>query len=134
MARSLLTVGLDPALMHASESTRRLFPSVDAEVIRTALARTREELERRGFEMESCFIDYGQTAEAVLRERLGRRRYDCVLVAGGVRLDPELTPLFQTVVNVVRETLPDAALCFNTDPTTTLEAVARQFPDAFGRP
>ena len=125
-SRTLLTVGLDPAL--STDFTKRLFPHLDPDTIRADLVRVREQLAAWGFAVESIALDLGETAESVLRDALARRRYDCVVVGAGVRLDPALSPLFEVIVNVLREAAPQAILCFNTEPASTPDAVARWFP------
>ena len=131
MARSALIIGLDPA-MPVTASAARLFPDVDGEVVRAGIARTQELLTRWQFETDMCRIDHGETAAAVLRAKLAERPFDCVVVGGGIRLDPELTPLLELVVDVVRRASPHTAICFNTRPGDTADAVARCFPDVAG--
>jgi hypothetical protein len=63
----------------------------------------------------------------VLCRILTETTYDCVLVGAGVRLIPDNTPLFETLMNVIRRTAPDATLCFNTDPDDSVAAVQRWF-------
>ncbi len=52
--------------------------------------------------------------------------YDCVVVGGGLRLPPKSLALFETVVNIIHRTVPNAAIAFNTRPEDTADAAARQ--------
>jgi hypothetical protein len=61
-----------------------------------------------------CLIDFGETAEGVLRSRLEEKRFDCVLIEAGVRTNPSNFTLFEKLVNVVHEHAPQAKLCLNT--------------------
>ena len=127
MARSVLVIGIGPALMAESQQA---FPTVDAEAVRAGLAKTREQLDDMGFEMVTCRLESRETADAVLREQLAARRFDAVVVGGGIRMDPAMTTLFETVVNTVHRAAPDVTFCFNTSPAATADAVARWFPAA----
>jgi hypothetical protein len=128
VSRSMLSVGLDPALVSASASSRAAFPDMDADTIRAGVAASQAELQRHGFRTAVCLVDYGATAESVYRAALEGQSYDVVMIGAGVRMDPALTHLFEMLVNVTRELLPRAVLVFNTGPTTTAEAVLRWFP------
>ena len=76
--------------------------------------------------MPNCVLtDFGETAETVLRERLEKKSFDCILIGGGVRLIARNTFLFEKLVNVVHVDAPQAKLCFNTKPTDTAAAVQR---------
>ncbi len=129
MSRSVLSVGLDPALVSTSPSSRAAFPGVDAETIRAGVAASQATLQRHGFRTDVCLVDYGATAESVYRDALEGSSYDVVMIGAGVRMDPALTHLFEVLVNVTRELAPRAVLVFNTGPTTTAEAVLRWFPE-----
>jgi hypothetical protein len=125
----VLSVGLDPALVSASASSRAAFPDVDAETIRAGVAANQAALQRHGFRTDVCLIDYGATAESVYRAALEGTSYDVVMIGAGVRMDPALTHLFEVLVNVTREVAPQAVLVFNTSPTTTADAVLRWVPE-----
>jgi hypothetical protein len=69
--------------------------------------------------------DLGKTAEAVVRSQLKQKRFDCVLIAAGIRTIPSNFMVFEKLINVVHEHAPRAKLCFNTKPSDTAEAVGR---------
>lgn len=129
MSPSLLTVGLDPALVDDAPSTRAAFPEIDAETVRVGVAAERVRMEELGFAVDLCLLDYGRTAEAVYRAVLSEKDYDLVVIGAGIRLDPVLTPLFEILVDATRELAPGARLCFNVSPWTTVEAVQRWWPE-----
>jgi hypothetical protein len=52
--------------------------------------------------------------------------YDCVVIGGGLRLPPKSLALFETVVNIIHKSAPNAAIAFNTRPEDTAVAAARQ--------
>ncbi|MFE5118308.1 hypothetical protein [Streptomyces sp. NPDC056669] len=129
MSPSMLTVGLDPALVDDSASSRAAFPELDAEVVRAGVAAERARLAELGFTVDVCLLDYGNTAEAVYRAALSGKDYDIVVIGAGVRLDPVLTPFFEVLVGTTHELAPGAKLCFNVSPSTTVEAVQRWWPE-----
>ena len=129
MSPSMLTVGLDPALVDDAPSSRAAFPEIDAEVVRAGVAAGRARIEEPGFTVDVCLLDYGRTAEAVYRAALSGKDYDIVVIGAGVRLDPALTPLFEVLVDATRELAPGTKLCFNVSPSTTAEAVQRWWPE-----
>ena len=128
MSPTVLSVGLDPALVDVSPTSRAAFPGVDAETVRAGLEASQEALQRLGVRTATCLVDYGATAEEVYRTTLRASSYDYVMIGAGVRMDPALTHLFEMLVNVTRELAPHAVLVFNTGPGTTAEAVRRWFP------
>ena len=126
MSQSVLLVGLDRTLVADAPSSRRAHPDVDAETIRAGVAANHAALRRQGFDVDVCALDYGRSA--VFRAALARVAYDYVMIGAGVRLDPELTHLFEVLVHTTRELAPSATLVFNTGPETSAEAVGRWHP------
>jgi hypothetical protein len=125
MEKSVLLVGLDPTLIDFSDPDYAAFPGLDAQKVRAALDADRATLVALGYDAELCLTDLGETAGAVVEERLARKTYDCVLIGAGVRTIPQHFALFERLINVVHEHAPGAKLCFNTRPDDTAEAVKR---------
>jgi hypothetical protein len=61
----------------------------------------------------------------VTSEALKSRNFDCVLIGAGLRQPPERLPLFERIINLIHRLAPNAAICFNTTPVDTTEAVQR---------
>jgi hypothetical protein len=118
--RSVLIVGLDPTVVDYSA-----FPDLDATKVQAGLDAERTRLNGLGYDADVCLTDLGATAETVVRDALGRKPYDCVVVGAGVRTAPTNFLLFERLINVIHEHAPRAKLCFNTKPTDTVEAVQR---------
>lgn len=126
MARkTVLVIGLKPSLIDFSDPDYRAFPGLTTEKVSAGLKAEQERLNELGYDAEQCLTDFGETAEAVVSERLAQTRFDCVLIGAGVRLVAKNTALFEKLVNLVHERAPRAKLCFNTNPTDTVEAVQR---------
>jgi hypothetical protein len=75
--------------------------------------------------VQTCLIDFGETAEAVVQRRLGQSQFDCILIGAGVRANPNNFLLFEKLINVVHKHAPQARICFNTLPSDTAAAVQR---------
>eukprot|EP00808_Paulinella_micropora_P031465 g62317.t1 len=118
----VLTVGLDPHII----DTRR-HPGFTKEKLRAAWMAAQEVLGDHGIDCTHIMIDRGETAANVLTEAIkkGEGKFDCVMIGAGVRMDPELTPLFETLINIVAEQAPKAKLAFNSSPFDTVDAVLR---------
>jgi hypothetical protein len=121
---SVLVIGLEPSLIDFSDPAYGA-TGLTAGKVMAGLEADQKHLNALGYEAELCLTDFGETAETVVRERLGRKRFDCILIGAGVRLIAQNTPLFEKLINVVHEHAPQAKLCFNTKPTDTAEAVLR---------
>ncbi len=127
MAKSrVLIVGLEPSLIDFSDPAYAR--GRNAAAVRAGLEVDEAQLKALGYDAELCLIDFGETAETVLRQRLGQTSFDCILIGAGVRLAPQNTRLFEKLVNIAHTEAPQAKLCFNTEPTDTAEAIQRWVP------
>jgi len=123
--KSVLVIGLEPSLIDFSAPDYSAFPGMDAARVMAGLKAAEESLSELGYEVRMCLTDFGETAESVLTDLLGQKRFDCVLIGAGIRMVAGNTILFEKLVNVVHQYAPHARLCFNTKPTDTVEAVRR---------
>jgi hypothetical protein len=127
---TVLNVGLDPEFVGDPAASSEAFPTVDKDQVIAGITKAAAELAQLGLSLENCLVDRGETAEAKFRSALRQKHYDFIVIGGGVRLEPSLTPLFETLVNLARTHSPASVLCFNTGPETTVEAVRRWWPRA----
>jgi hypothetical protein len=125
----VLIVGLEPSLIDFSDPAYGA-GGLDATLVRAGLAADQAQLNALGYDAELCLVDFGETAETVLHERLQGKPFDCVLIGAGVRLIAENTPLLEKLVNIVHADAPQAKFCFNTKPTDSAAAVQRWVPAA----
>lgn len=96
----MLVIGLEPSLIDFSEKAYDVHPGLNAEVVRAGLERSKASLVALGFDARLCMIDFGETAERVIKEELQQGQFDCVVIGAGLRL------------NIVHERAPGAKLCF----------------------
>ena len=121
--KSVLVVGLDPTLIDFSKPGYP--PGMSAAQVFAGLKSSEEELNGLGYRVEMCLTDFGETAGAVVRDRLEQQQFDCIMIGAGVRTNPDNFLLFEKLVNVVHKHAPRATICFNTIPSDTAAAVQR---------
>lgn len=121
--KNVLVIGLDPSLIDFSKPGYA--PDMNASKVLAGLRSSEDELTALGYNVQKCFTDFGETAEAVVENQLKQMRFDCVLIGAGVRANPSNLLLFEKLVNVVHQYAPQARLCFNTLPSDTVAAVQR---------
>ena len=121
--KRVLVIGLDPALIDFSQPGYA--PGMDATKVLAGIRSAEDELTRLGYSVQTCLTDFGETAAAVVQDRLEQRRFDCILIGAGVRANPSNFLLFERLINVVHQHAPGARLCFNTMPSDTADAVKR---------
>lgn len=118
--RAVLAIGLDPAFADLSA-----LPGFTPDMVRTYLETQINRVREFGYDVESCLVDRGETAETVVEAALRSRSFDCVVIGAGLREPPELLLLFEKIINLVHQLAPQARLAFNSSPTDTAEAVHR---------
>ncbi|RBO82979.1 hypothetical protein DFR74_12169 [Nocardia puris] len=114
----VLVIGLDPYRVPGPWD-----PEPVAEAIEAGLA----EFAAHGVGVETCLfgLDGSDDVEAVVGEALRAHPWECVTVGGGLRHSDESLELLELVVNLIRRYAPNAAIAFNSGPSTTYEAAAR---------
>ena len=114
----VLVIGLDPA---------RVPGPWDPEPVVERIARGLATFGEHGVEVSSCLfgLDGSDDIAQVVTEAITADTWACVVIGGGLRHSDEQVELLELVVNLVRRHAPDAAIAFNSDPSTTYEAAAR---------
>jgi len=123
--KSVLVIGVQPTLMDFSDPDYAAYPGMDAAKVLAGLKASEDRLTDRGYDVQMCLTDFGETAEAVVRNKLEQKQFDCIVIGAGIRTIAGNFLLFEKLINVVHAHAPQAKLCFNTGPTDTVEAVQR---------
>jgi hypothetical protein len=118
--KTVLAIGLDPVFVDFTA-----IPQFTPEMFRSFIDAQLDRLRDLGFDVVSCLIDTGETAEAVTVAALRSGRFDCVVIGAGLRLPQDWLMLFEKIINLVHALAPNARICFNTTPADTTEAVQR---------
>jgi hypothetical protein len=123
--KKLLMIGIDPKLIDFSKFTTTA-TGWDANRVQAAGQDANKRLIKLGYEVQSCLVDLGETAESVVSDTLSREKFDCIMVGFGIRGLPQHTILFEKIINTVHQKAPPSSkICFNTNPSDTVEAVLR---------
>lgn len=114
----VLVIGLDPHRIPGPWDPQPVNDAIEAGVAQFA---------GHGVGVQTCLLglDGSDDIEAVVTSALRAQSWDCVVVGGGLRVPEDMIGLFETVINLVRQHAPDAAIAFNSTPTDTFEAAAR---------
>jgi hypothetical protein len=114
----VLVIGLDPYRVPGPWD-----PTPVADAIAVGMAR----FAGAGVGVEICLfgLDGSDDIEAVVTEALDRRRWEVVVVGGGVRKSEDRLDLFERILNLVHRHASDAAIAFNSTPGDTYDAAAR---------
>jgi len=118
--KTVLAIGIDPVFVDYTA-----LPQFTPEMFRSYIDGQIERVRGLGYDVTSCLIDLGDTAQAVTADALNSRDFDCVLIVAGLRQPPERLLLFETIINLIHRLAPNASICFNTTPADTAEAVQR---------
>lgn len=111
----VLILGLDPDAI----------PGIDAAAIRTGLEYGLARFKDSGLVADQCLVPLDETAERRIADALEVEKYSCVVVGGGIRKPEPLLEFFEDVINMIRLHAPQAAIAFNRDGGTSLEAARR---------
>jgi hypothetical protein len=120
MQKKVLAIGIDPAFVDFTT-----MPQFSPEMFRSYVDAQIERVRALGYDVTSCLIDLGDTAEAVAVKTLQSEQFDCVLIGAGLRQPGERLMLFEKIINLVHRLAPGARICFNTNPADSPEAVRR---------
>jgi formylmethanofuran dehydrogenase subunit B len=120
MAKRVLAIGIEPG-----GADHRAFPQFTPELVRNYIDAQLLRLTDLGYDVTSCLIDLDETPGVAVTSTLREASFDCVVIGAGLREPKERLQLFESVINLVHRLAPNAAICFNTNPADTAEAVQR---------
>jgi hypothetical protein len=112
---AVLLIGLDP----------RKIPGFDAAPVELAIAMGHKRFVEAGVEVDTCLVEIDAAARTIIANALQAKPYGVVVVGGGIRKPDELVELFEDVIDLIRRHAPQAAIAFNTNPVTSLDAARR---------
>jgi hypothetical protein len=130
MSRVLL-LGYDPETVDFTDPA--LPPGMTIEKVHAGIEVAMKQFAARGWEADVSFIRPDASAGPAVERQLASKRYDCVVIGGGVRLPPRSLVTFEAIINAVRKAAPNAAIAFNTRPDDSADAAARWLPAGAGR-
>jgi len=119
-AKSVLVIGIDPVFADLSAH-----PEISADLVRAYIDQQIGRLRDLGYEVTSCLVDRGDTAETTVEAALRSRNYNCIVIGAGLREPAEFLLLFEKIINLVHQRAPNTPIAFNTNPADTAEAAQR---------
>jgi hypothetical protein len=121
--KKVLLTGIDPKLIDSSLANTTGW---DASRVQAIAQDAIKRLMDLGYEVQTCLVDYGETAESIVSDILSREKFDCIMIGAGTRIIPQHTLLFEKIINTIHQKAPSSSkICFNTNPSDTVEAVLR---------
>ena len=121
--KKVLLIGIDPKLIDSSLATTTGW---DTNRVRAAAQDINKRLMELGYEVQSCLIDPKDTSQGIILDTRSKEKFDCIMVGAGVRTLPQHTVLFEKIINTIHQKAPPTSkICFNTNPSDTVEAVLR---------
>jgi hypothetical protein len=118
--KTVLAIGIDPAFVDFSA-----LPGYSPDLLRSYIDSQIERLCSLGYDAGSCLIDLGDTAEAVVAKALRSKRLDCAVPAPGCASRPSGCICSRPCSTSSTRWRRTPAICFNTNPADTAEAVQR---------
>jgi hypothetical protein len=112
----VLLIGLDP----------RKIPGFDPAPVEIAIAMGHKRFVEAGIEVDTCLVAIEAAARPIIANALQAKPYGVVVVGGGIRKPDEVVELFEDVIDLIRRHAPQAAIAFNTNPVTSLDAATRR--------
>jgi hypothetical protein len=98
----------------------------DANGVKVVAQDANKRLTELGYDVQNCLVDLGETAESVVSDTLSREKFDCIMIGAGVRTLRQHTVMFEKIINAIHQKAPPSSkICFNTNPSDTVEAVLR---------
>jgi hypothetical protein len=109
---------------------------IDAAPIQAAVAKEIEDLHAvAGLDITIAWLDpddestIAKFKDQIVNGPKEGTHYDGIGIGWGARSTPELTPIFEDLVNFCKDKSPKSKLLFNQSPNDLLEPVKRQFPE-----
>ena len=115
MAR-VLVVGLDPARIQGW----------DPAPVQAAISRGRARFDDLGLDADWCLVDLDADPAGTIEAALTRADYACVVIGAGIRTHEPLLEFFETVLNLVHQAAPGAAIAFDRTPEDCADAALRR--------
>lgn len=123
-SKRILHIGLAGPLTNEQSTA-----GMTAEWIQGQVNKGAEKARQAGHVVEPTFFDPPNFSEALnkIKKELESGEWDALIIGGGLRATPSLTPQFEQVVNTAREAAPKTRLLFQMAPGDVFETIQRGF-------
>ncbi|MBM3910540.1 MAG: hypothetical protein FJ356_02700 [Thaumarchaeota archaeon] len=118
--KGVLVIGLEPTSLDYSS-----FQDLNAEKVMECLRTEQDRGRGLGYDIDICLINPNGTDMHIISRKLSQKQFDCIVIGAGIRVLSEYFLLFEKVINLVHQNAPASIICFNTNPSDTIEAIKR---------
>ncbi|CPT98192.1 Uncharacterised protein [Mycobacteroides abscessus] len=125
-ATSVLFFGIEPTTIDF-EGSYDIWGDYNAESIEKLCYDDIAKLNTLGYDAH-YFAAPAQYLAKKVQDALRGKQFDVVVVGAGVRVTLKNFLLFEQIINVIGTEAPNAIICFNESPESTLDAVRRWAP------
>ncbi len=123
MPQSVLIIGEDPELVDFSAPG--VPPNMSAKTVMDGVRVATDRLKSRSHEVGVLLTKDAETVDALVSDALKEHPYDVIVIGAGLRTLPPMLEQFERLLNVLRETAPQAKLAFNSRPEDSDKAALR---------
>ena len=122
--KRVLIIGEDPERVDFGDPA--IPEGMDAAKVHAGLNQALAALRANGHEADLLLTTTDEAAGEEVAAMLRAQEYDCIVVGAGLRIVPQMTPVFEVVMNAVHLGAPNARLAFNLSPDDSAAAAERQ--------
>ncbi len=123
MPQAVLIIGEDPELIDFSAPG--MPPNMSPKTIMEGLRVATDRLKGLGHQVHILLTKDAETVDALVSDALKEHPYDVIVIGAGLRTLPPMLEQFERLLNVLRETAPQAKLAFNSRPEDSDKAALR---------
>ena len=120
---SVLVIGYAPEDVDFSDPA--IPRDLNIEKLKAGIEEDMEKFSARGWEADHLPIYLKSDLRDCILNQLKKRKYDCIVIGGGVRLTTKRIPQLEIVINAVKEGAANTPIAFNAGPEYSSEAAAR---------
>ena len=120
----ILLIGIDPDSMDYSQPGTP--PGLNAMTAKEGRNSVVALFKQQGDRCDVCELQPNRNPLTALKPVFADATYDCVLIGGGLRVPQPSLPLFEAVIDAIRQYAPRTSIAFNTSPEDCVAAVARR--------
>lgn len=117
--------------LHFGLSGHPTDPTLSPSIVQYQVTEGADKAREAGYEVQTTFFspeDFESSFER-LRAELATGKWDALIIGGGVRMAPNLTPQFERTINIARTTAPETKILFQAAPGDIREVLGRGFEE-----
>lgn len=106
-------------------------PTQSPAIVQAKVTEGADRAREAGYEVQTTFFDLDDLESSFerLQAELATGRWDALIIGGGIRMTPGLTPEFERTVDIARRTAPETKILFQASPGDIREVLRRGFEE-----